>query len=443
MVYTLEEAFLKNGVASKMNVKKMGFWSVFALVVGAQIGTGAFFLPSLLCPFGWTGVASWAVSGTGAVVLACVFGKLSALWPQTGGPHVYIERLWGRSWGYLVAWTYWMVSWISSVVLVAGVVSALESAFGGPWTLFRKLAVESAVLGGVVALNLRSVQAAGAAETVLLLFKIFPIVVLPLWALAAGRCDFAQHAPHFGPFDPSALMRAALLGFWGFVGLEMATAPSDSVENPRRTVPLALVTGTLFVALVYALNSVIMLGAFSKEQFQTHGGLALYGTLMESMVGPMGEKALAICIAWVCFGSLNAWVLGAAQVSLGAAEHGFFPNFFKRKNASGAPVWGVVLQGMLLGVLLVLCAGKNAWQTIESIVDLSVPLFFFIYGLCALALAHHGIKTHATKSVALGLCGFAFASLSWTQADGQALACMVAVPLAGLVVKRWWMPKNS
>ena len=34
------------------NSSKIGFWSVFAIVTGSQIGSGVFMLPSSLAPYG-------------------------------------------------------------------------------------------------------------------------------------------------------------------------------------------------------------------------------------------------------------------------------------------------------------------------------------------------------------------------------------------------------
>ena len=52
---------------------KIGFWSVFALVTGSQIGTGVFMLPANLAPYGVLSLGGWVIAGGGAVILALVF----------------------------------------------------------------------------------------------------------------------------------------------------------------------------------------------------------------------------------------------------------------------------------------------------------------------------------------------------------------------------------
>ena len=57
-------------------MKKIGFWSVTSLVVGSQIGSGILLLPASLAPFGAIGLASWAITATGALCLALIFARL-------------------------------------------------------------------------------------------------------------------------------------------------------------------------------------------------------------------------------------------------------------------------------------------------------------------------------------------------------------------------------
>ena len=56
--------------------EKMGFWSVFAIVSGAQIGSGIFMLPAALAPYGIYGLFGWLISTCGALSLCFVFASL-------------------------------------------------------------------------------------------------------------------------------------------------------------------------------------------------------------------------------------------------------------------------------------------------------------------------------------------------------------------------------
>ena len=55
---------------------KIGFWSVFALVAGSQIGSSVFMQPAILAPYGIYAMFGWVISATGAISLALIFSWL-------------------------------------------------------------------------------------------------------------------------------------------------------------------------------------------------------------------------------------------------------------------------------------------------------------------------------------------------------------------------------
>ena len=103
-------------------VAKIGFWAVFALVTGSQIGSGILMLPVSLAPYGMYSLIGWGVSGLGAILLALVFANLCSRYPRTGGPHAYVQEAFGNVAGFFTGWTYWLISWVSTpIVLTASV----------------------------------------------------------------------------------------------------------------------------------------------------------------------------------------------------------------------------------------------------------------------------------------------------------------------------------
>src|SRR3546814_17938744 len=50
--------------------RKLGLSMGIALVMGNMIGSGVFLLPASLAPFGWNGVAGWAITIAGELALA-------------------------------------------------------------------------------------------------------------------------------------------------------------------------------------------------------------------------------------------------------------------------------------------------------------------------------------------------------------------------------------
>lgn len=361
---------------------KIGFWSVVSIVLSSQIGSGIFMLPSSLAFYGSIGLASWLISGTGAILLALVFADLCRIFPKTGGPHVFVQPVFKHKWGFLTAWSYWIISWASSSLVVVAAVGYLGAAFGGFSQTFS-LILEVMLVLMLMGLNLRGVRSSTQAEFIFTVLKIVPLIVLPLACL-----------PHFQmqnlkPFNLSdlpthqALAATVLLTFWGFIGIECATTPAGSVESPQKTIPRALVFGTIAVALIYLINCVCVMGVMAPQHLQL--SQAPYADVARIVFGGQWHVAIALMAFVVCMGTLNAWILTSGQIALGAAQDQLFPKIFSKVNRQQAPTWAVIISSLSMIPLLFLTMEDTLVAQLTKIIDASVTAFLFIYTLCILS----------------------------------------------------------
>lgn len=419
--------------------KKMGFWAVTSLVAGSQIGTGIFLLPASLAPFGAAGLSSWLITATGALLLALVFARLCSQIPKTGGPHTFIEAAFGNSAGFFSAWTYWVISWLSTPMVVIAVISYLSPIFGEFHPALR-LFMQIAVLLLITGLNLRGVRSAGKVEFIFTLLKLLPLLLVP----AAGL--FFLNRAHFTPFNPTGdstigvMNAAALLTLWGFIGVESATTPAESVENPRKTIPRAIVMGTLLVAIVYIFSSVVIMGVVPAETL-AHSK-APFADAAQIIFGGNWYILISLAASIVCLGTLNAWVLTSGQIALGAAHDGHLPKFFTMINAHGAPKWGIIASSFGIIPVLALTMNQGLIGQINLMIDVSVTAFLFIYALSAVSYLKLFWKNRETgalnmSGIAIGIgalifCGWALYS-SGIKMVG--LACLIT--LAGLPLYLW------
>ncbi len=362
--------------------RKIGFWSVFAIVTGSQIGSGIFVLPASLAPYGTFGLWGWIISGCGAIALSLVFASLCARYPQTGGPHVYVHHAFGASTAFFTGWTYWVISWVSSTAVIVASIGYLTP-FIGQHTPIVYFLLEACLLIAITALNLKGVKAAGNAEFFLTLLKFIPLIVMPvmaLWFFDSNNFLISETIAHM-PLS-QILGSVTLLTLWGFIGLESATVPAGSVENPSKIIPRALVWGTLSVALLYFINSIGIMGLIPAPLLAQ--SKAPYVDAAQYMFGGNWYLLISLMASMVCIGTLNAWTLTSSQIALGLAQDRLLPHFFAQKNHNGAPVWGLMLSCLGILPLLFLTTNENLAQQITAVIDLSVTAFLFVYLICTI-----------------------------------------------------------
>lgn len=363
--------------------RKLGFWSVFALVTGSQIGSSVFMTPATLAPYGLYSLVGWAISVFGAIALCLVFSALCGRFPKTGGPHVYVHQAFGATAAFFTGWTYWVISWVSSTALVVASISYLTP-FLGDTTPEILICLEISLLCLIGALNLRGVHAAGSAETVLTALKILPLLILPVAALFFFDINNFMVAPDVEALPTAqVLVRVVVLTLWGFIGLESATASAGSVENAAKTVPRAIVLGTLSVAMLYILNTLGIMGLLSGAELSQ--SQAPYVDATHFLFGGHWRLVIAAIASIVCIGTLNAWVLASGQIALGLAQDGLMPKIFSHTNKHHAPVWGILISIFGIIPLLVLTHKDHMSAQIGAIIDFSVITFLFIYLIATLS----------------------------------------------------------
>jgi APA family basic amino acid/polyamine antiporter len=321
-----------------------------ALVMGNIIGGGIFALPATVAPYGGVSLLAFVVLSVGAVLLALLFGKLARRSPVTGGLYVYPRDAFGPFAGFLSAWSYWTMCWVSIAALAVAVVGYVDVLIPlhGNHTLEALVAL--AALWLPAAANFAGTRWVGAVQVVSTILKFVPLLLVATVGL------FFVDADNYGPFNASgesvsgALAASAALLLYSFLGVESAAVSAGEVRDPERNVGRASVLGTLASALVYILGIVAVFGLVPHDKLVDSG--APFADAVNSMTGgTWGGTAIALVAVASITGCLNGWILMAAQMPYAAARDGLFPAAFARVGKGGVPgfgVWACVVLGTLL-----------------------------------------------------------------------------------------------
>lgn len=414
--------------------KKMGFYSVMSLVIGSQIGSGILALPSEMAKFGSISLAGLAVSGCGSLLLALVFAKLARNIPNASGPHAFVEKAFGKMGAFFTGWTYWVISWVSSIAVIASTISYLSPLIG-EHSIMIDLALQVLLVTAVTYINIRGVSSAGVVEGFLVLLKIIPLLIIPIAGLFFINFDhFTIHAQGHGEIL-NHLNHSSSYTLWLFIGLECATNSAHSVENPEKTIPKAVVIGTIIVTLIYLLNSFSIMGILPKEVLTN--SKAPYAEAAKLIFGNGWDNVLAITAAIICVGTLNAWVLTSGQVAYSAAKDGLFPKIFAKSNKNNAPY--VSLLFSLFGTipLLFFTLNKDLMTQFNFIIDVSIAAFLLIYGICVLAfltLLRKNLIPQSAGNYLAGIAALAFCMWCLCLAPIKLLILCTIFTLSGLPV---------
>jgi basic amino acid/polyamine antiporter, APA family len=123
------------------------------------------------------------------------------------------------------------------------------------------------------------------------------------------------------------------------------------LKDPARTLPRALMLGTVLVTAVYvALNAAFVLAVPIET---VRGEVAIAERVVDAIAGPTVARLLAVAIALGLVSTVGAFVLSGTRVYLAIARDLPRLAFLGRTRAGGVPIVALAVQAALAAVLVV------------------------------------------------------------------------------------------
>jgi APA family basic amino acid/polyamine antiporter len=332
-----------------------------------MIGTGIFTTTGFLAgDLGTPGLVLgiWLVGAAFALAGALCYSELGVNFPTSGGEYVYLSRAYGPVWGFLSGWVSFFAGF-SAPIAAAALAFAGYLAF-----IFPAIASESAALRweiGGITLQFGAAQALAAAlvlaltllncvslalvsrvQNVLTVIKVVVIAAFVLLGLSVGSGSWENFSGAAARTSTAPLTEQfAISLFWvmfGYSGWNAATYVAEELREPERTLPRALILGTVAVALLYlALNIVFIFGT----PLETMKGVVAVGALAASQLfGPQVANVFGVLMALAIVSTVNAMITIGPRVYYAMAKDGAFLGMAARVGErSRVPVVAIACQG--------------------------------------------------------------------------------------------------
>ena len=385
--------------------RQLGFWMTWSVVVGTMIGSGIFLLPASLAPLGANAIAGWLVSGVGAVALAYSIGRLA----RSGGNGIqsYIDDAFGPFVAFLATFAFWISTWAAlAAVSIAG-----AAALG---RIVPSLSGSRAVAFGAIGILLffQLTNALGTRSTGRLAVLTTLLKILPLGAVLVV---FAQVQAKGGPIAPLAptpvtldnIAAASALTLFAMLGFENAAAPVDKVRDPQRTIPRALIGGTVFVGLLYLLTSTATVLLLPAEVAANSS--APFADAIGREWGEAGALFAALGIFISAAGYVNANILVCGELGYSMALRREMPQLLARTIGHNTPLNAQVLGTLLSSALIVANISKGTADLFKFMALLTACATLWLYLACALGALKQWPKGLALAAVLAGLAFTLFA----------------------------------
>ncbi len=186
---------------------------------------------------------------------ALMTAELSTAMPEDGGYVIWVEKAFGKFWGFQEGWLSWLCSFADNALYPVMFVDYLAYLRGDMAPLERWL-IGAGVISVMTWLNIRGIRLVGLTSMVFALLVLAPFAALvffgapqvqpSLWLNRTGSVDWA-------------LLLSTLL--WNTSGWDNTGCCAGEVKKPERTYPRAMAFAVLLVTLAYLLPVAVGVGA--------------------------------------------------------------------------------------------------------------------------------------------------------------------------------------
>jgi amino acid transporter len=367
--------------------RRLGYWSSIGFVIGMTIGSGIFRTPGQIAarvPDPLMMMAVWALGGAVTLCGALSIAELAASLPQAGGFYVFLREGWGRPTAFVFTWSELVLiraAGLSGIATVFG--EYFLRSFGYDPVLHPAAADYCAVAGIVVATiaNVRGVQTGALMTSLTSTAKFAALAAIALTALLFGsRAEASAAHLAFGqaPVQPGLFGLAFISVLWAYDGFGDLSFLAGEVRDPERTLPRAIISGTLAIVAIYLTTNAAYLYVLPIDQVAKSPLIA--ADTMAALIGRTGASFVSIVVAISTFGAVNSDLLGAPRIFYAAAEDGLFFRTLGRVHPTYRTPYISILFSALLGIVFVLTG------TFEQIADTFVLAIWPFYGLAVAGL---------------------------------------------------------
>lgn len=342
--------------------RTIGLFPLAMIGIGSTVGTGIFFVMSQAVPVAGPAVIwSFVIAGVVAGLTAVCYAELASAVPVSGSSYSYAYATLGEVVAMAVAACLLLEYGVSSAAVAVGWSEYLNQLLGNLFGVqIPDLLSQSPEGGGLINLPavvlvvlcaLLLIRGASESARVNAIMVVIKLSVLALFVVIGLTGFDTDNFADFAPFGLTGITGAAGIIFFAYIGLDAVSTAGEEVENPRRTMPLAILIALVTVTAVYVLVAVVAVAAQPAAEFEDQeAGLS---AILEKVTGsPWPGSVIAAGAIISIFSVTLITIYGQTRILFAIGRDGMLPKFFQTVNPrTRTPVGNTVVVAVVVALL--------------------------------------------------------------------------------------------
>lgn len=341
-----------------MAAEKFKHTTVTAVVIANMVGTGVFTslgFQLMDLRSGFVLLMLWTIGGLAAVCGAMTYAELGAALPRSGGEYHFLARIYHPAAGFVSGWVSATIGFAGPTALAAMTFAAYAtSVMPGETSAWLE---KTLACGLVIALTIVHSSNRRSSGGLQVIFTILKVAVIIGFCLIAYLLVDAPQPVSFMPasgdgtlLTSSAFAVSLIYVSYAYTGWNAATYLSSELENPQKTLPVILLTGTLVVTLLYvALNFIFLYVAPMDDMV---GQVEVGFIAAEFAFGDFGGRFSGLIMSMLLVSTVSAMTIAGPRVLQVIGEDFQALRLLARTNENGLPATAIFVQSALTIVFI-------------------------------------------------------------------------------------------
>jgi APA family basic amino acid/polyamine antiporter len=362
--------------------------------VGIILGAGIYALVGEAA--GVAGNAVWMSFVIGAVVsifTGLSYAELSAMYPKTAAEYVYVRKAYGnRFLAFLIGWLILFTGIASAATVALGFAGYFKSMFSHPTMLVAVILL--ALLSYVNFIGIKESSKFNILFTFIEIIGLIIVIVLGIGSF--GKANLLD-----APNGFKGVVTATSLIFFAYIGFEEIVSLAEETKNPKRNIPMALMTSIPIITTLYILVS---LAAVSLVDWQVLGKAeAPLALAVSSVLGSTGSTVISFIALFSTMSTVLIILIVTSRMIYGMSHDRALPKFLSLVHKKRKTPWVAIIVTMMLSILFMLI-GKI--DTLASITSMGAFISFAVVNLSLIWLRISKPKLHRPFRVPLNIGNF-------------------------------------
>lgn len=336
---------------NKKKISKISAYTGISIVVANMIGTGAFTslgfqlesitnTPSI--------VTLWIIGGILALCGAFSYAEVGTYLKKSGGEYTFLSEIYHPIIGYLSGWISLTVGFAAPIAL-----SALAFTEYFPIHGMYPQVICIVLIAAITLIHSSSLNSSSKFQNITTFFKVFLILAIILIGIiipAEATNAISFEASYLNEITSAAFAVSFIYVTYSYSGWNAAAYITEEFKNPQRSLPIALIGGTLIVTILYTLLQVTFLKHVPLAELA--GKLNIGTIASEHMLGSGFSKIFSGGISLLLISGISAMVWVGPRVTASISERYHLWRYFK-SNSKGIPVKALWLQFTISSILII------------------------------------------------------------------------------------------